>query len=85
MSVNYIKCSKCGREFHSCAIRTCPHEAVNKRYGKDICYNCCMRCKHSYIASVGQGCELRDKMAGRKTIKYKRYWENGIFMEERKE
>ncbi len=50
------KCSRCGREIRAQAVRDCPHDAVNKKYGKLICYHCCSQCRYSHIEENGQIC-----------------------------
>lgn len=55
----YKICSKCGNEFHSCAVRKCPHPAVNRVYGENICHSCCLKCKHNKIEDIGQACTYK--------------------------
>ena len=54
-----IRCDKCGYSYQDHAIRTCPHPAVNRIYGKHICVYCCSKCKYAerfdYIGGVGCG------------------------------
>ena len=52
------KCSKCGNIFSDGAVQNCPHPAVNKKYGKNICWFCCGKCKyhHREIFVAGYTC-----------------------------
>ena len=38
-------CYKCNHDYKECAVRVCPHPAVQKRYGETICILCCRGCK----------------------------------------
>ncbi|PWL41372.1 MAG: hypothetical protein DBY45_10180 [Clostridiales bacterium] len=55
------KCSRCGKEMRAHAVRNCPHDAVNTKYGKRICYHCCSQCKFSRIEGDGQICSYLKK------------------------
>lgn len=55
----FLKCSKCGREFHGCSVRQCPHEAVRRRFGVNICMYCCQPCKHNRFVENGQECQQK--------------------------
>lgn len=50
------KCNRCGREFRDCAVKQCP---VRSYPGNEyqICYLCCMKCKHHTQEGVGIGCD----------------------------
>lgn len=62
MSINYIKCSVCGKIYYNSCVRKCPHGAVNKVYGENVCLYCCRKCKHHIYEFIGEGCELLDKI-----------------------
>ena len=41
----FLRCGKCGRVRHTCAIGPCMHPAVNREFGKYICMYCCGSCR----------------------------------------
>lgn len=58
--MRYLKtCSRCQRTFDTYAVLECQHEAVQRAYGKTICYYCCKRCKyhtkHPLCGAIGCG------------------------------
>ena len=53
-------CSRCHRTFHDCAVRVCPHPAVNRVYGPNVCYYCCKHCKHCLDTTPGISCGYVD-------------------------
>lgn len=56
-----IKCDHCGRVWHDCAVRNCPHPNVIKLFGNrifHICRECCLKCKHHTKENIGIGCDL---------------------------
>ena len=53
-----IKCSKCKRQYHDCAVRKCPHEAVQARYGEHICRSCCLQCGNAIKSKTWIECKM---------------------------
>lgn len=51
-------CDKCHRLYYQSAIRKCPHPAVIKNIGENICISCCASCKHCVKIVGGVQCEL---------------------------
>lgn len=56
-----IVCDHCKREFHNGAVKYCPHPLVQEKFGPNICYLCCMKCKNHTQDGVGIGCKLHDE------------------------
>ena len=54
----FADCSKCGREFHSCSVQTCPHKDIIKDFGPKICLYCCQGCVRNIFEGNGQACKL---------------------------
>ena len=40
-----VACDKCGEERPRCSIAKCPHPAVNRVFGENVCMYCCRKCK----------------------------------------
>ena len=54
-------CSKCGKEYVTCEIMTCP---INNQ---PICRYCCMKCGKHTVIGTGIGCQmLEERGNGRK-------------------
>ncbi len=76
--MRYVKCAKCGREYHSCAVQKCTQRAVVAQYGTDICMYCCRGCKHNIHQDTFQLCALREKARLKKTEAEPAHLENDI-------
>lgn len=55
------ECAHCHQMFNDGAVKKCPHPAVNRIYGDNICYRCCSKCKHVIINCGLYGCDLLTK------------------------
>lgn len=53
-----VHCYKCNHDFKDCAVRVCPHPAVQRVYGETICILCCRGCafKVTYPFTGALGC-----------------------------
>ena len=59
-----LMCDHCKRVWRESAVRICNHPAVVKKYGKNICYSCCIKCSHHTETPPGIGCDLFEKKRG---------------------
>lgn len=51
------RCSHCKLDFLPGAVRACLHPAVNRVYGRQICYYCCRKCRWHEDTAAGIGCK----------------------------
>ena len=51
-----MKCNICNKDWHT--TRKCPHPAVIKKYGENVCYSCCTKCNQSYFQVNELRCKL---------------------------
>lgn len=51
-----MKCNICKKEFN--ILRKCPHTAVIKKYGEEVCYSCCTKCSQSEFTNNELRCKL---------------------------
>lgn len=70
-----ILCDKCHHSYRECSVRKCPHPAVQRHYGENICVSCCKGCKFAvktpFCGALGCGYGTGEDDSGRANDLYK--------------